>query len=302
MPPNSRSRQRPMASSLVHEALFTAGTSRNDPCRIHYELHSSSATREALGSTKLFFVAGHSVNCAWWEPQVAHFTSRSSEYTVCIFDNRGVGSSETPRHAHSTTTTSVFAADALDLLDHLGWSSCVHIIGHSMGGMISQELMLMAPERFASCSLLSTNTSFPIPTLGCLKSMIGLTFASTTSGKADHLMDMWFPTSYLEVPGVLQMERRRLMKRAAFTWKQPIRGLIGHTGAVLRHRVGRDRLRSLKDCGIRFLVVTGDADIMVSPRGSHEIAKCLGVEVQVFEECGHAINFQEADRLNLLLE
>ena len=52
------------------------------------------------------------------------------------------------------------AQDVLDLLEHLQWTAArsVHIVGISMGGMISLELAKAAPERFASMTLISTTS------------------------------------------------------------------------------------------------------------------------------------------------
>jgi pimeloyl-ACP methyl ester carboxylesterase len=52
------------------------------------------------------------------------------------------------------------AQDVLDLLDHLDWTQprSVHVVGISMGGMISLELAKAAPERIASLSLISTTS------------------------------------------------------------------------------------------------------------------------------------------------
>jgi pimeloyl-ACP methyl ester carboxylesterase len=78
------------------------------------------------------------------------------EFQICIFDNRGCGRSSCPE---SKFSTSVMAKDTLDLLDHLEWEK-VHVVGISMGGMISQELaLLMLPqERLASLSLAVTHS------------------------------------------------------------------------------------------------------------------------------------------------
>lgn len=48
------------------------------------------------------------------------------------------------------------AKDALALIDHLQWKQC-HVVGVSMGGMISLELAVMAPERILSLTLLVTH-------------------------------------------------------------------------------------------------------------------------------------------------
>lgn len=55
-------------------------------------------------------------------------------------------------------STSEMAKDVLELLEYLKWTEKrqLHIVGISMGGMISQELALMIPERIASLSLVST--------------------------------------------------------------------------------------------------------------------------------------------------
>ena len=48
------------------------------------------------------------------------------------------------------------AKDAIALINHLKWTQC-HVVGVSMGGMISLEFALLAPERVLSLTLLATH-------------------------------------------------------------------------------------------------------------------------------------------------
>ena len=59
---------------------------------------------------------------------------------MTIVDNRGIGESDKPLSRYST---SEMAKDTLEVLDHVAWTSKreLHIVGISMGGMISQELV-----------------------------------------------------------------------------------------------------------------------------------------------------------------
>jgi pimeloyl-ACP methyl ester carboxylesterase len=57
-------------------------------------------------------------------------------------------------------TVEAMAADVLAVADRLGWRR-FHVIGHSMGGMAAQRLLIDAPERLASALLLA-----PVPACG----------------------------------------------------------------------------------------------------------------------------------------
>lgn len=63
------------------------------------------------------------------------------------------------------TSTSQMAQDALELLDHVGWHDRVHLVGISMGGMISLEMVDADPFRFISLTLTSTTARRNIPTV-----------------------------------------------------------------------------------------------------------------------------------------
>lgn len=91
-------------------------------------------------ATKLLFVMGLNNSCYAWEHQAAHF-GREKGYQLLVFDNRGVGNSDSPKGLYKT---SEMALDTVELLDHVGWEKEVHVIGVSMGGMVAQELVSLA--------------------------------------------------------------------------------------------------------------------------------------------------------------
>jgi predicted alpha/beta-fold hydrolase len=76
-----------------------------------------------------------------WQRQTKDFAHTNADrYSSLVFDNRGIGESDKPRMRYST---SEMAKDVIEVVDHLGWTGKrdLHIVGISMGGMISQEIV-----------------------------------------------------------------------------------------------------------------------------------------------------------------
>ncbi|MEO7273144.1 MAG: alpha/beta hydrolase [Vicinamibacterales bacterium] len=84
-----------------------------------------------------------------WQPQVDGLQDR---FTVITFDNRGIGGSTAGPGPLSIDT---MARDALAIMDAEGFTR-FHLGGHSMGGVIAQQIALLAPERVLSLALLCT--------------------------------------------------------------------------------------------------------------------------------------------------
>jgi 3-oxoadipate enol-lactonase len=89
---------------------------------------------------------------------------------VVAHDQRGLGRTEVPTPPYSMAD---YAADALALLDHVGWERC-RVVGISFGGMVAQELAVTAPERVERLALLCTSpggeggSSYPLHDLAGL--------------------------------------------------------------------------------------------------------------------------------------
>src|SRR5688500_4815342 len=79
------------------------------------------------------------------------FYALSQGYDVCSFDNRGVGETV---HPGGSWTMADMVADAIGLADAIGFER-FHLVGISMGGMISQEIALAHPDRLRSLTLMA---------------------------------------------------------------------------------------------------------------------------------------------------
>lgn len=70
----------------------------------------------------------------------------TDEFTYAFVDLRGYGGS---RALPGRFTLDECASDCVRVMDHLGWQR-LHVIGHSMSGMLAQRLMVDAEARIAS--------------------------------------------------------------------------------------------------------------------------------------------------------
>ncbi|MEO7995961.1 MAG: alpha/beta hydrolase [Gemmatimonadaceae bacterium] len=110
-------------------------------CRLAYEV-------VGLGEPVLF-IQGTGVHGAAWRPQTDVLCT---EYSCLSFDNRGMSRSQ-PRGVEITIEQ--MAEDALKLIAAEKWETA-HVVGHSLGGIVAQEVALQAKHRVRSLSLLCT--------------------------------------------------------------------------------------------------------------------------------------------------
>ncbi|KAI9488918.1 Alpha/Beta hydrolase protein [Zychaea mexicana] len=253
---------------------------------------------------------GLATPCAAWDFQVDHL-ARSGKYTVVIFDNRGMGHSDSPMGLYST---SQMAQDTLILLDHLNWTSHVHVNGVSMGGMISLELVDAAPARFASLTLTSTTAKRNIPTWAAISALSRITlFYSDPRDKLNAAMELVYPEAWLsqkpenpvkaeEYGTNREMATANFISHVRRSKLQPLHGNLAQTAACLRHSFSDARLLKIKQNGLPVLVVTGTWDNLVRPQYSYHLKKVLDPRFELFEGSGHAIPEEQPDRYNALID
>lgn len=111
--------------------------------QLHYEEYGKGPP--------LVMILGLGQDVATWGLQVSEL---SNHLRLIVFDNRDSGRSSRCQEIYTTET---MARDTIGLMDHLGIDRS-HILGTSMGGMIAQQIALMAHERVSSLILASTTS------------------------------------------------------------------------------------------------------------------------------------------------
>lgn len=108
---------------------------------IYYEVYGAGEP--------LLLIAGLGSDSSSWSGVVGEF---AKNYQVIIFDNRNCGRSDT---AEKECTISLMAQDIIGLLDYLKIKK-THVLGHSMGGYIAQDMAVSYPGRIDKLVLEST--------------------------------------------------------------------------------------------------------------------------------------------------
>ncbi|TPX15318.1 uncharacterized protein E0L32_004595 [Thyridium curvatum] len=124
---------------------------RGGPFNLAWEVHGE-------GPIKVILIMGLAAFKTAWQRQTLYFGhERAGDYSVLLIDNRGMGDSDVPLMRYSTSD---MARDALEVVRHVGFLDSpgrrLHVVGMSLGGMIAQELALLAPDRLSSLSLCCT--------------------------------------------------------------------------------------------------------------------------------------------------
>ncbi|KXT06086.1 hypothetical protein AC578_1426 [Pseudocercospora eumusae] len=278
---------------------------RGGPFKLAYEIHGH-------GPSKIIWIMGLGGFMKTWQRQTKDFGHTEAEkYSCLVFDNRGMGESDKPILRY---TTSEMAKDVVELLDHVGWTQerSVHVVGISMGGMISQELALQIPERICSLNLISTAPRIvrTLPFLENIRNRINLMLPKSLDNqlakvKGDCYSVEWLSrpdeTEYIVEPFPTNGDRfaaGELSKRLAPDMFTPT-GFICQLYAAGFHHKSAKQIKTMGDKigRSRILVLHGTADKMIPfVHGEMMIAelggKDSGIATSLHEGLGHVAPFE----------
>lgn len=252
-----------------------------DGTRIHYEVTGKS------GATPVLMIQGLGASKNAWNLQRIAMATR---FRIISFDNRGAGRSDKPAEPF---TLEQMADDAIAVLDAAGIDTA-HVVGASMGGVISQIVAVKFPHRVRSLTLVCTACrNHP------WRQELLQTWAKTAADKGmievGKVAAQWVmsPRSF-----------RRLVP--AFTWMGPLAALrprhsfVSQIDAILNTR--EDLVDQLSTITAPTMVIVGNQDIL-TPRGdSEEIAERIpNAELVVIAGAAHGLMMEHSSTFNRIL-
>jgi 3-oxoadipate enol-lactonase len=203
---------------------------------------------------------------------------------LLAYDQRGLGRTEIPPGPYSMAD---YAADAIALLDHVGWDRA-RVVGISFGGMVAQELAVTEPDRVEKLALLCTSPGGVLPSYP-LHEMAALTQAERAERYLT-ILDSRFTGDWLAQHDsdralVEMLAARQLGEKSA----EVQRGEAEQLAA----RAAHDVLDRLPEVSAPTLVAAGRFDGIAPLPNSEAIAAAIpGAELRIYEG-GHAFFAQD---------
>ncbi len=211
-----------------------------------------------------------------WASDMWHRTTPelSPRYRTILFDNRGIGRSDFPPGPYSISS---MADDAAAVLEAAGVEPA-HVFGHSMGGMIAQELALRHPRRVRSLILGGTNCGGR-HTVRAAPEVLDVLMARVTNpvdafwALAPYIYDSSTPRQIIQED--LEVRIRAFPSRESY---------LAQLGAIMSWE-SFSRLNSIR---VPTLVIHGETDQLIPAKNADILAREIpGAKLLKLSEASH---------------
>ena len=243
-------------------------------------------TARGAGTTTVLFLHGIGGDCTSFEPQLAAFSDR---YRAVAWTMPGYGRSP----ALAEMTFPALAAAVVVLLDRLDVARAV-LVGHSMGGMIAQEVAALYPDRLAALVAACTSPAFGKPGGDFQRQFLAARLAPLDRGEtpADLAPGLVSAMVGADAPAAAREIAVAAMSRIA----------VPAYRAALNCLVTFDRRAELAAITCPTLLVAGGEDRTAPPEVMERMASHIPAARYVcLDGAGHLANLERPDAFNTAL-
>jgi pimeloyl-ACP methyl ester carboxylesterase len=244
---------------------------------VHYDVHGEG--------DPLICVHGLGCDRRAWALQIQPF---SEGYKAVFFDNRDVGQTSLAAQSYSTAD---MGQDVLALADHLELES-FHLLGISLGGMVSQQVALSAPDRVRTLTLAVTHGG--VRKAGQVRGHLLGSYARhlPPEDQVDNLLYLCYTEAFFENDAMYEFMRNALLENP---YPQPAEAFARQAAAGAGHDV-RDRLHELT---MPVHVIGAERDLMIPVWKAKELASLIpGSKLTIIDGQGHGVMWEAADEFN----
>lgn len=243
----------------------------------------------------ILLIMGAQSSMIWWETEWCQRLAETGRYVI-RYDNRDVGRSMTYELGQPEYTFEDMADDAIHVLDSYGIKKA-HIVGMSMGGMLTQMIALRHPDRVSAITLMMTSNFAPhLPEMEAKvldffteNAAVDLSdkqaFVQFTVGKWKVLAGPKYP-----------FDEERITKLAKEEWEHSDRVVSLNNHALIAG--GESYLGKTAEISVPTQVIHGTDDpIIPYEHGAHLADVIPGASLTTLEGVGHEIPREEWDTL-----
>lgn len=236
------------------------------------------------GSGPVVLLHGFPLNGAMWNELVPALADR---YHVIVPDLRGHGQSAAPAGVYAMAD---HAADVLALLDTLNIERAA-IVGLSMGGYVSLQLLTGAPERLSAAVL--ADTMGRADTDERKQARAAQAEIIRTEGLAAFaeqvLPRMFAPSVPQDRPALVERFRQTILSQRPEAVVSALLGLAARP----------DMITALRQVHVPTLVLVGAEDLATTPEHAHELACVIPDATLVsLPGAGHMSNWEDPEGFN----
>jgi 3-oxoadipate enol-lactonase len=230
----------------------------------------------------LLLIAGFACDHLIWSRVVP---ALSAHYRVVVFDNRGVG-----RTTGDTDAMGIrqLAEDAAALLDALGLGPA-HVAGHSMGGMIAQELTLAHPAQVKSLMLVSSCARLDARGRAIVEAWGDLPKRLDPETSARLILPWMYTNAFFSTPGAVE-------ETVALILANPYPPTAQVVYAQSRAISAADTSDRLNQVAPRTLALVGNEDILIPVSYSEQLVRSIpNAELKILDGTGHGLLIESPD-------